>query len=261
MKKINPSVPYKTEQGFSLIEVLVAMAIGIILLGAVSYLFLGSKQLNRNQNETSRMQENGRYALDTMGRVIRQAGARRNIDALNPDAETAYSLIATAISFTEGATTPDLLPDTVTVSYYTQNANEVDCNGNTLATDTLVTFNFAVDTTTKQLTCSNGTAAAVAIVDGVENMKVSIALDTSVPPDAVIDSYVTPNNVPARSASLEVWRSHIAAVNVSLLLRSASDTLATNKQTYTFNSTATTATDLRLRQVYNVTYNLRNLTR
>lgn len=259
MKKSSSHIAKKTEQGFSLIEVMVAMAVGIILLGAVGYLFIGSRTLNRTQNETSRMQENARFALDTMGRTIRQAGARRttgitNNDIINQD----YSLITSAINLTQGAN--GNASDSISVSYYTQNANEVDCNGNAIATETLVTFVFTVDTTNFQLTCSNGAAAAVPIVDGVENMKVTVGVDTSTPPDGSVDSYVTPNNVPARSAALTPWQSSIAAVRVGLLFRSVNQ-ITENDQTYTFNGASTTATDKRQRQVYNVTYNLRNLTK
>jgi type IV pilus assembly protein PilW len=249
MKKMVTAKSLHRNLGFSLIEVMVAMAVGIILLGAVSYLFVGSRQLNRTQSDTAQLQESGRYAMDILGRAIRQAGARKQSDVLGDE----YAPVLNAVTVTNG-TSP--AADMISVSYFTSTANEIDCNGNAVAIDTRITYVFAVDTTNFQLTCSNGAATAVPIVEGVENMQILVGIDNN--SDLVIDGYVTGNNVPARSG-LQNYQTNVSAISVSLLMRSASDKVALNNQTYTFNGTATTATDLRLRQVYNATFTLRNM--
>lgn len=60
--------------GFNLIELMVAITLGFIVVGAVGYLFLGSRQSFRTTDNLSRMQENARYALETMARDVRMAG-------------------------------------------------------------------------------------------------------------------------------------------------------------------------------------------
>jgi type IV pilus assembly protein PilW len=62
------------QRGFSLVELMVAITIGIILLAGVLQIYLSSKQSYRVQEATSRLQENGRFAIELLGRDIRDAG-------------------------------------------------------------------------------------------------------------------------------------------------------------------------------------------
>ncbi|WP_223788871.1 prepilin-type N-terminal cleavage/methylation domain-containing protein [Marinicella meishanensis] len=63
-------------RGFSLIELMIAMVIGlIILLGLVS-LFTSSSNLNRAQTGLSLLQENGRYAMMRIKQDIQNAGRK-----------------------------------------------------------------------------------------------------------------------------------------------------------------------------------------
>lgn len=60
--------------GLSLIEIMIALLIGAFLIGGVLQIFIGSKQTYRMQEGLSRLQENGRFALDFLARDIRMAG-------------------------------------------------------------------------------------------------------------------------------------------------------------------------------------------
>lgn len=62
------------QTGFGLVELMIAMTIGLILLGGIGYLYIGSRGAYRTTDNLSRMQENARYALDMMSRDIRMAG-------------------------------------------------------------------------------------------------------------------------------------------------------------------------------------------
>lgn len=62
------------QQGLSLVEILVAMAIGLLLMAGVIQIFMSNKATFRMQEGLGRMQENARFALDYMTRDIRQAG-------------------------------------------------------------------------------------------------------------------------------------------------------------------------------------------
>ncbi len=59
--------------GFTLVELMVALTISIVLLGGVLKVFANSKQTYRVQEALSRLQENGRYAIEFLARDIRTA--------------------------------------------------------------------------------------------------------------------------------------------------------------------------------------------
>ena len=66
--------PYqKRQQGLTLVEIMVAITISLILLAGVVQIFVGNKQSYRLTEELSRMQENGRFAMDHIAREIRMA--------------------------------------------------------------------------------------------------------------------------------------------------------------------------------------------
>ena len=60
--------------GFTLVELMVAITIGLIILAVLSQVYVGSKRTYRSQEALSRLQENGRYAIDFLGRDLRVAG-------------------------------------------------------------------------------------------------------------------------------------------------------------------------------------------
>lgn len=62
------------QTGFGLIEVMIAMTLGLVLLGGIGYVYIGSSGAFRTTDNLSRIQENARYALEIMSRDIRMAG-------------------------------------------------------------------------------------------------------------------------------------------------------------------------------------------
>jgi len=65
---------FKHQHGISLVEVLVALVISLFLLGGIIQVYLANKSSYSFSNSISRIQENGRYALDTMTQDLRMAG-------------------------------------------------------------------------------------------------------------------------------------------------------------------------------------------
>lgn len=63
-----------SQKGLSLVELMVAMVIGLFLIAGVSKIFLDSKKTYSFQQSLARIQENGRMALEFLGRDIRMAG-------------------------------------------------------------------------------------------------------------------------------------------------------------------------------------------
>lgn len=64
----------KLQEGLSLVELMVAMLIGLFLISGVVKIFVDSKKTYSFQQSLARIQENGRMALEFLGRDIRMAG-------------------------------------------------------------------------------------------------------------------------------------------------------------------------------------------
>lgn len=83
--------------GFTLVELMVAMLISLLLMGGVIQVFSSSSKSYRNHEGLSRIQENGRFAMEFLSRDIRMAdfwgcanGLGKVQNNLNP-AGTGYS--------------------------------------------------------------------------------------------------------------------------------------------------------------------------
>ena len=62
------------QRGISLVEIMVALLLSLFLMGGVIQIYLSSKQTYRTQEGNSRLQENGRFAMEILSRQIRMAG-------------------------------------------------------------------------------------------------------------------------------------------------------------------------------------------
>jgi len=61
-------------EGFSLVELMIALVLSLFLIGAVSLMYLSSRSTSIDAEELSRIQENIRFATDYLIRDIRNAG-------------------------------------------------------------------------------------------------------------------------------------------------------------------------------------------
>lgn len=62
------------QSGFSLVELMIALTIGLLLTAAVLQTFLSMKRSYEFQEEFARLQENGRFAMEFLSKDIRNAG-------------------------------------------------------------------------------------------------------------------------------------------------------------------------------------------
>ncbi|WP_373188285.1 PilW family protein [Halopseudomonas sp.] len=62
------------QRGLSLVELMIALALGLIISAAIMQVFLSSKNVYRMQESMARIQENGRFAVDYLSRDLRMAG-------------------------------------------------------------------------------------------------------------------------------------------------------------------------------------------
>jgi type IV pilus assembly protein PilW len=62
------------QRGFTLLEIMIAMAIGLFLTGALLTIVQSNKAVFANQNQLEQMQDSQRMAMTLMANVIQQAG-------------------------------------------------------------------------------------------------------------------------------------------------------------------------------------------
>jgi type IV pilus assembly protein PilW len=64
----------KHASGLTLVELMIAMALSLLLMGGAIGIFIGSKQAYRTEDAMSRNQEAGRFAISALSQQIRSAG-------------------------------------------------------------------------------------------------------------------------------------------------------------------------------------------
>jgi type IV pilus assembly protein PilW len=259
--------------GFSLIELMIAMTIGLVISLVVGQLFLGSRAAFTSTDNLSRVQENSRYALSVVSRELRSASYRSDPRVPRP---TAYP-VATTPSLT-GVDGGGTASDQITVRFQgsgtttTADGTMQDCVGNRIVYGTVVVNTFLIQNDPNNnneptLFCntldpSNACVAATcfALVPGVENMQILYGEDTGAQPfttnpDGSIDRWVG-------AGSVSNW-DNVLSVRISLLLRT-DDRVGQTKDTraYAMSGTSVSApgNDTRLRRVYTSVINLRNRT-
>ena len=67
----------RTRRGFSLIELMVAITLGLLLTAGLVQLFTSTKVTFNTNDALARVQENGRFALENLKRELREAGTLR----------------------------------------------------------------------------------------------------------------------------------------------------------------------------------------
>lgn len=70
-----PTVPMRSHGGFTLVELMVAMVLGLLLVAAATGIFLSNSRAYRATEGVSRVQENARAAFELLSRELREAGA------------------------------------------------------------------------------------------------------------------------------------------------------------------------------------------
>ena len=71
---MNPRYRFHRQAGVGLVEIMVAVTLSLILMAGLVQVYTGNKQTYRIQEALSRVQENGRFALDFITRDLRSAG-------------------------------------------------------------------------------------------------------------------------------------------------------------------------------------------
>ena len=174
------------QRGFTLVEVMVAITIGLLMMAGILQISEASKESSRLQRNMGFVQENIRTAMELLNRDIRQAGyytdddpAARILTAPAPF----VSVSATSTEVTTAAITADgggADNDQITVTH----ESDTDCLGQ--ATPVVGGNSFAINhyfINNQRLMCrGNGNAAAQPLVESVENMQILYGENTDSEP-------------------------------------------------------------------------------
>jgi type IV pilus assembly protein PilW len=191
--------------GFTLVELMIALLIGLFLTGGVLTLVGAMKRTSTSQTGLSQLQDNERIAMSLIAGIIQSAGYYpdpvANTSATFFAATTTSPVFASGQAITgSGASTAN---DSISVRYTTSGSDQlINCTGNTSAAQQTWTNTLTVDTATGTLQCVLliGTTAqpAVQLISGVTNLKIlyGVQANTSLSNNSV-DTYL---DAPAVSA-------------------------------------------------------------
>ncbi len=252
--------PVHAQAGLTLVELMVSITLGLLVLLAIGSVYIGSRQTYRTQEDNARIQESGRYALEVIGRSVRQAGADTEMTA-NPVAITldCVAPVCTAIDNNGVAAATDTIRTQSYAGREELNGGvwiTRDCTGGAVASGTLVSNIFALNGT--DLRCTGGVGGTQTLVSDVEDLQAIYGIDTN--GDQSADRYV---------ATPADW-AQVVTARVCVQVRSANNGITTAAQrflncagamgTVTGAAAFTTAGagDLRLHRSFVATFNLRN---
>ena len=72
------SIKFRNLEGFTLVELMVSMGIGMVILAAVTTTFMSQTRIYNAQEQINEMQQNARGALDIIAREVKMAGYNPN---------------------------------------------------------------------------------------------------------------------------------------------------------------------------------------
>jgi type IV pilus assembly protein PilW len=228
--------------GFTLIEMMIAIAIGLFLVLGVLGIVLTMSSSFRTQDKLTQVQDTQRFVLTVLNNTVHNAGYF--VSPVTDTPTSAFPEPASAnndnttfvasqyVSGTNGSTAKG---DTLNVRFQTASGDGImDCQGNTNTTgaNLVYTSSFAVNTS-NQLTCRVAVAGAapsdpVVLADNVIGIEVVYGIDTN--SDGSADTYM---DAAAVTAGAGLWLK-VMSVRVTLTMKdliSSTSTTTTPLQT------------------------------
>jgi Tfp pilus assembly protein PilW len=274
----------KTQAGLSIIELMVALVLGLLLMTGVLQVFLASKQTFATNEAISRLQENGRFGLDFIARSARMAGyfdatfdpKSPPLGIVLPDCEGLPGSPPDEVCTTEGGTNTS---DSVgfVMQPQLQNNLRLDCRGVAVTDPNVLIINhFEIieksTTEPRSLGCrsyhfdqagnnvTTGGPGAQRLVDGVDSMQILYGIDTSSEGyDENANSYVSADRI-----KKEDWL-RVRSVRIAILANSINTVLPppADRNFVLLDATplgsANLGDDKLARQIFTTTVQLKNI--
>lgn len=277
-------------QGYSLVELMVSMALGLVITAAATQLFLANHVAINFQRGMNDVQANGRFVLDQLMRDVRMSGLDLPANADKPAGVVPITSLvmtagnmpglpatSTAVSSDDGQDAGITDSDQLVLQYLAESATE-DCEGNAVAAGKYVVARYfigpdASNDNVPSLLCDGGTHVAkrtvapvdvgtggVVLVNGVDSFQVLYGIDDGVNGKPQVSRYVTATAYKALGTNPP-----ILSVRLGLYLRSqerAGDALPPANAVQVLDKTIPVAdvpVDGLLRRLFVTTVTLRNV--
>jgi type IV pilus assembly protein PilW len=178
----------RTARGFTFVEIMIAMALGLFLIGGLLTLVQAMRRTSTNQSGLSQLQDNERMAMQLITDVVQSTGYFPNPVLFTAAGEFPAATFGPAIFTYAGQGLVGNLgapaPDIITSRYWTAGTNVgdnvINCTGNASALP--ASFVNQITVANNYLTCTlwlNGVAQApVALVPGITGMTVLYGVQT-----------------------------------------------------------------------------------
>jgi len=273
---VNKVINKKALSGLSLLELLIAMVIGIFLLAGIASSYISSKKTSIKRDQYSLLEDNGRIAIETLTKVIQHTGYSARDKSLRPFITTSSDVASVACSdgsqsvvntglFTSNRIVKDGssgASDSIGTIFYGDNNLFKDCVGRELpvacrTTPSKVYNSFYVSNGNLECVGSRASKAYV-IAEGVENIQFLYGVDTN--NDELVDRFLNATNLAlAAAGNPAIWNS-VISVQVAVLVRSSKPVKQSSEsKTYTLlDQSITSADDKFKREVFTATIRLRN---
>lgn len=257
-------------QGFTLVELVLALGIGMVVTLAATQLFLTNQKTFNINRASVDVAANGRLAIDQMTRSLRRVGyfsteaSDTAIPTLATDSYSGAVVSANSATTSVGIGNSDRL----VLQYRTIDPVEVDCEGTNVAFsgqygERVTERYFLVNDTDNvpSLACdgNDANATGTVIARGIESFQILLGVDTSANRAVGVTRYMDV----ATYAAL-VPRPPIVAVRIGLLARSEQEMTsppAVDTSMYVLQDEIESTdlpTDRKLRRVFVSTIQLRN---
>lgn len=244
-------------KGLSLIELLIAVTLGLIILTAVFEIFISTKQTFTATDILSRSQENGRFALEFLEKDIRMAGYKIAEDLPAPIFDCVKNTTgdgAEACANDGGGNASDR----VAIEYDPQRSGATDCLGTAVATNNNIVNSYYIANDVNgegALFCrslnpqtNTWVAAGQALINGVENMQV------------LYGETIGSNRNYVSADRVSDW-ANVQSTRISLLVSSGDNGYLENRtrEFILLDAPTLSFTDKRSRYLYTTTTSFKNI--
>lgn len=266
------------QKGLSLVELLIAMMVGLFLLVGITSSYLSSKKSSVQREEYSLLQDNGRLALEIMSKVIEHTGytsfpagsispssfiTKAVVSATCKNGDE--SVVAASISkfpttFTDDGSSGG--SDSIGVIYLGDDNIFSDCAGEVLPTECRISSTNTDSDAAKiyssffveggALQCAGSrTATKEIIAEDIENLQILYGVNIDADPE--VDRYINATQVGA-------FTDNIVSVQIAILVRSSREVKDSPEsiEYSLLDSVFTAPNDRFLRAVFTTTISLRN---
>ncbi|MCW8107364.1 PilW family protein [Alteromonas ponticola] len=271
-----------SQRGFSLVELMISLVLGLVISGAIIQSLVSSRVTNSLNDAIAQVQESGRFIMQRLSRELIQAG---RYDQVSAQVDNSTDLVVEAgwIHNRPVALAGDYITNvSLGASQGIAGANDelvvnfqgtADCTGNRhgyAPSDEFHVVNYYF-VSQNQLKCTGydgrvlrglkvatTSALTVVLLDNVESFQVQYGVSApSATSEGQAIRYVTANQL----ASLRASNQHVIAIRLGLLLRSDSGQMQQTvaPQYAVLNETAVTVDKAHYFQVFSKTLTLRNM--